>query len=103
MNHKKLDKNRDNEAVLSLNSIPLKGYYSKETFSVLDQIITDCKENWKSILEKVEPFTVLLPPWDKISEELAEELDQLFGGKVLSGSLVAVLVFQKRNALIRSC
>ena len=50
-------------------------------------------------MAKVKPFTILIPPWDEINEELVEELDQLLGGKVSSGSLIAELTVLKEECL----
>ena len=41
----------------------------------------------------------MIPPWDEINEELAEELDQLFEGKVSSGGLLAELTVLKGKCL----
>ena len=54
---KRIDENRDNEEIISFETL-----YSKEIFSVLDQIIADCRENWSKIMGKIKPFTALLPP-----------------------------------------
>ncbi|XP_065060569.1 uncharacterized protein LOC135687841 [Rhopilema esculentum] len=89
---RRIDENRDNEEAFSFQT-----FYSKEIYSVLDQIITDCKENWGSILKKIKPFTVLLPPWDNLREEQAEDLEHLLSGKVSSGSLIAELTVLRKD------
>ena len=89
---RRIDENRDNEEAFSFQT-----FYSKEIYSVLDQIITDCKENWGSILKKIKPFTVLLPPWDNLREEQAEDLEHLLSGKVSSGSLIAELTVLRED------
>ena len=63
-------------------------FYSKEIFSALDQVISDGKGYCSRITVKIKPFTLLLPPWGSVSEELAKELDHLSIGKASSGSPV---------------
>ena len=63
-------------------------FYLKEIFAILDRIMTDCRENRSRITVKIKPFTLLLPPWGSVSEELAKELDHLSIGKASSGSPV---------------
>ena len=82
----RLDDRNENEADVGFAS-----FYRKEMFSVLDQLIADCKENWKQVFANIEPFSVLMPPWENISEELAESLSVLVGGSITSGNLIGEL------------
>ena len=82
----RLDDRNENEADVSFAS-----FYRKEMFCVLDQLIADCKENWKQVFANIEPFSVLKPPWENISEELVESLSVLVGGSITSGNLIGEL------------
>jgi hypothetical protein len=82
----RFDERPENEAELTFAS-----FYRREVFSILDQLIADCKENWNRVFENIKPFSILLPPWEKITEELAEGLCILLGGVITSGNLVAEL------------
>ena len=76
----RLDARNENEADV--------GFASFCMFSVLDQLIADCKENWKQVFANIEPFSVLMPPRENISEELAESLSVLVAGSIKSGNLI---------------
>ena len=82
----RFDDRRANEADVGFAS-----FYPKEMFSVLDQLITDCRENWNRVFATIEPFLVLLPPWKEINEESMERLCMLLGGSIHSGSLIGEL------------
>ena len=82
----RLDDRNENEADVGFAS-----FSRKEMFSVLDQLIADCKENWKQVFANIEPFSVLMLPWENISEELAESLSVLVGESITSGNLIGEL------------
>ena len=73
-------------------------FYRKETFSVLDQMITDCRENWNQVFLNIE-YSVLLPPWDDINEELSQDLCVLLGGRITSGSLLGDLIVLREESV----
>ena len=47
----RLDDRNENEADVGFAS-----FYRKEMFSVLDQLIADCKENWKQVFANLNHF-----------------------------------------------
>jgi hypothetical protein len=61
----RLDDRREKKADLGFTS-----FYRKEMFSVLDQLIADCKRDWNRVFANIKPFSVLLPPWEEANEEL---------------------------------
>ena len=73
-------------------------FYRKETFSVLDQMITDCRENWNQVFLNIK-YSVLLPPWDDINEELSQDLCVLLGGRITSGSLLGDLIVLREESV----
>ena len=73
-------------------------FYRKETFSVLDQMITDCRENWNQVFLNIK-YSVLLPPWDDINEELSQDLCVLLGGRITSGSLLGELIVLREESV----
>ncbi|CAB3987849.1 zinc finger MYM-type 1-like [Paramuricea clavata] len=91
-NHRKrmpplrLDDRRENEAEVGFAS-----FYRKEMFSVLDQLIADCRENWNRVFANIKPFSVLLPPWEEVNETSADSLCMLLGGSITSGNLLGEL------------
>ena len=82
----KINENRDNKAKQSFHQ-----FYRREAFAVLDQLITDSKENWSQVFEKIRLSSILLPPWDKANEEVAEKFCKLTYGAVGIISLIAEL------------
>ena len=80
-----------NEHGENVADISLASFYRKEIFAVLDQIITDCRENGIRLFLNIKPFSVLLPHWNDISEILAEDLCKLLGGRITSGSFLGEL------------
>lgn len=96
VNPRRFDEHGENEAEIAFAS-----FYRKETFSVLDQIIADCEDNWKKVFLNIKPFSVLLPPWNDISEKLAEDLCKLLGGRITSGSLLGELSVLREESVDR--
>ena len=47
----------------------------------------------------IKSFSVLLPPWEEISEELAESLCKLLGGSLTSESLVRELIVWREESV----
>ena len=80
-----------NEHCENVTDISLVSFYRKEIFFVLDQIITDCREDWNPVFLNIKPFSVLLPHWNDISEILAKDLCKLLGARIASGSFLGEL------------
>ena len=80
-----------NEHGENVADISLASFYRKEIFFVLDQIITDYRENWNQVFLNIKHFSDLLPHWSDISEILAEDLCKLLGGRIASGSFLGEL------------
>ena len=74
-------------------------FYQKKTFSVVDQIVTDCREKWYQVFMNIKPFSVLLLPWEEINGELAESLCKLLGGSLTSESLFGELIVLREESV----
>ena len=36
-------------------------FFRKKSLDIIDQIMIDCKENWRQVLLKIKPFSIMLP------------------------------------------
>jgi hypothetical protein len=88
----RLDDWREKKADLGFTS-----FYRKEMFSVLDQLIADCKRDWNRVFANIKPFSVLLPLWEEANEALADSLCMLLGGRITSVNLVGELRYPQRR------
>ena len=88
-----------NEHGENVADISLASFYRKEIFFVLDQNITDYRENWNQVFLNIKPFSVLLPHWNDISEKFAEDLCKLLGRRIASGSFLGELSVLKEESV----
>ena len=72
-------------------------FFRKESLDIIDQIMIDCKENWRQVLLKIKPFSIMLPPFNNIDENLFEDLLKLLGENFACSSLIGEITILKEE------